>query len=166
MKIYNYDRETKEFLGSSDARISPLDEKVFLIPANATETKPPIEPLNKKALFDGNEWLLVDDFRGTRYWLFNNFGIEITELNITVPVAATIIPPPNFDFILSGGNWRALNASEIATGKDIQVEAELGTNMIRILIETLIPAIQDGSITTMSPTAFINLAKAKRKAEL
>lgn len=42
--IYHYHPETKEYIGSSEARRSPLDEdEVYLIPAFATETAPNLE---------------------------------------------------------------------------------------------------------------------------
>jgi len=50
--------------------------------------------------------------------------------------------------------------------KDIQVEEELGSNVVRLIIETIVPMIQDGSITTKTPNEIIAMAKANRKAEL
>jgi len=50
--------------------------------------------------------------------------------------------------------------------KDIQVEEELGSNVVRLIIETIVPMIQDGSITTTTPNEIIIMAKANRKAEL
>jgi len=56
----------------------------------------------------------------------------------------------------------------IAAGglKDIQVEEELGSDVVRIIIETIVPIIQDGSITSKTPDEIIATAKAIRKAEL
>lgn len=56
----------------------------------------------------------------------------------------------------------------IAAGglKDIQAESELGSDAIRIIVETIVPMIQDGSITNKTPNEIIITAKANRKAEL
>ena len=50
--------------------------------------------------------------------------------------------------------------------KDIQVEEELGSDVVRLIIETIVPMIQDGSIASTTPTDIIAQTKAKRKAEL
>lgn len=65
--IYNYDRDTREFTGSSKAKQDPKVEDRFLMPANSTLVVAPAEQPNKKAIFDiGKEkWDYVDDYRGT-----------------------------------------------------------------------------------------------------
>lgn len=62
MKIYHYNPETFEFVGESDARKSPREKDVYLIPANATE-KPPLE--NKEEFLmlfsvENDEWEYVE----------------------------------------------------------------------------------------------------------
>lgn len=57
-------------------------------------------------------------------------------------------------------------AQEIEDNKTNQAEAELGSDAIRIIVETIVPMIQDGSITTAIPADIIATAKAMRKAEL
>ena len=52
------------------------------------------------------------------------------------------------------------------TKKTEEAEIELGSNAIRIIIETIVPMIQDGSINTAIPVDIITAAKAMRKAEL
>lgn len=64
MKIYNYDRDTKEYLGESDAPIDPMASKregrvVFLLPANATFEAPTIEASKISVHVDG-KWLNVE----------------------------------------------------------------------------------------------------------
>lgn len=50
--------------------------------------------------------------------------------------------------------------------KDQQTEAELGTDVVRVIIETIVPMIQNGTITTMTSADVIAQAKANRRAEL
>ncbi|AQW87902.1 hypothetical protein CPIN18021_1103 [Campylobacter pinnipediorum subsp. caledonicus] len=64
MKVYNYNGDTKEYLYENEAELSPLEEGVYLIPANATE----IRPLDSKdgfaVCFNDNEWVYKKDLRG------------------------------------------------------------------------------------------------------
>ena len=55
MKIYSYDLQGN-YTGESVAEESPLEKGVYLIPANATTIKPPINEDNEMAVFDGEIW--------------------------------------------------------------------------------------------------------------
>lgn len=57
MKIYNYHPDTLELVGESVADNDPLDAANFLIPAHATETKPPKEKAGFTRHFDGGAWV-------------------------------------------------------------------------------------------------------------
>lgn len=59
-----------------------------------------------------------------------------------------------------------LTEQEISDNKTAQVEAELGGDNIRILIETFLAITQDGSINTAAPADVVAAAKARRMAEL
>ena len=55
MKVYSYDLQGK-YTGESVADESPLEAGVYLIPAKATNIKPPITKANEVAVFDGQVW--------------------------------------------------------------------------------------------------------------
>ena len=59
MKIYSYDLQGN-YTGESVADESPLEKGVYLIPASATEIKPPSTNANKVAVFDGQVWNIED----------------------------------------------------------------------------------------------------------
>lgn len=68
MIIYNYDSITFEYIGESQASLDPEESKkqgkdIYLIPANATDKKPPIPKTNETVIFD-NRWKIVPDYRG------------------------------------------------------------------------------------------------------
>lgn len=68
MKVYNFDEITKEYIGSEDALIDPLEtikqgKEVYLIPANAVLEEPPAA-VEGKAIVFADGWQLVDDNRG------------------------------------------------------------------------------------------------------
>jgi hypothetical protein len=58
MKIYHYDFETGIYLGEGLADISPLEEGVWLIPAQATEIAPPEFSPRQYAAFVNNQWVI------------------------------------------------------------------------------------------------------------
>lgn len=71
MKIYNYDRDTKEFLNESEAKENPLEKDKFLTPANATDKKPLISKVDFAICFNvvNNAWEYVEDNRDKTYYL-------------------------------------------------------------------------------------------------
>lgn len=68
MIIYNYDPITKEYTGYSEASLDPQEtivqgKDVYLIPANATDKKPPKAKTNETVIYE-NGWQIKADFRG------------------------------------------------------------------------------------------------------
>lgn len=82
MKIYNYDKTTKEYLFESEASLDPQATKnqgkeVYLIPDCATVKKPPSVRKNEICIFiDG--WQIKSDFRG-QYIVNSDMMPEIVE---------------------------------------------------------------------------------------
>lgn len=81
MKIYNYDGVSGEYLGQGEARKSPLEEEVYLIPANATSEKPLASKKGFAVCFKEGIWQYVKDERGKTYYDANNNEIKITKLD-------------------------------------------------------------------------------------
>ena len=77
MIIYNYDAATKEYAGSENAFESPLEEGVYLIPANATEKQPPQVQQNEAVCFNGQNWEIKPDYRGQKQ-------VEISSKNVSI----------------------------------------------------------------------------------
>ena len=68
MKIYNYNAETKEYLGTEEAQKSPLESDVYLIPANATTIATIEVKKNEVAIFDGEKWTVEKDYRNQKVY--------------------------------------------------------------------------------------------------
>jgi hypothetical protein len=92
--IYNYHPKTGEYVGSSEARESPQENGVFLIPAYATEAIPPGTQENECAVFNGSSWEIVTDHRGVTYYLgWDDPGTEINELGEVPPENSFLTRP-------------------------------------------------------------------------
>ena len=82
MKIFNYDKTTKEYLFESEASLDPQATKnqgneVYLIPDCATVKKPPSVRKNEICIFL-NGWQIKSDFRG-QYIVNSDMMPEIVE---------------------------------------------------------------------------------------
>jgi hypothetical protein len=101
MNVYKYDEKTKEFIGTEEALLDPLEtelqgENVYLLPANATFTAPTEPQDGYVNVWNGEAWEQVKDNRGVEYWLpEDKFGAparEMKELGV-LPEGATLTPP-------------------------------------------------------------------------
>ena len=69
MIFYTYDDKTKEYTGTQNAFIDPLESEkqgkdVYLVPANSTNIKPTLDPStdNDMLVFNGKEWQIKPRF--------------------------------------------------------------------------------------------------------
>lgn len=74
MIFYIYDKETKEFAGTQNAFIDPLEtkkqgKKVYLVPSNATDKKPLEHKENQAVIFNGSKWEIITDYRNKTYYI-------------------------------------------------------------------------------------------------
>lgn len=94
--IYHFHPVTGQYTGQSPLELDPVDKKP-LIPANAT-LKPVINvSLNKVAVFDGNTWSAVADYRGYKGFDVDGMVQSITEIGIEPNPTWTV----EYPFVLS-----------------------------------------------------------------
>ncbi len=72
MQVYKYDEKTKEYIGTEQALIDPLESElqgktIYLLPANATFEKPNLQE-GFASIWNG-KWENIEDNRGKEYWL-------------------------------------------------------------------------------------------------
>ena len=72
MQVYKYDEQTKEYIGTEQALINPLEselqgKEIYLLPANATFEKPNLQE-GFASVWNG-KWENIEDNRGKEYWL-------------------------------------------------------------------------------------------------
>lgn len=86
MNLYNYDKNTKEYLSTTIASADPMETKIRgefvpLVPACATVIEPPKTGENEVAIFNGKVWEIKKDFRVSHKICDENFNIkDITEI--------------------------------------------------------------------------------------
>lgn len=106
MNVYRYDELTKEYIGTEEALLDPLEteqqeKEVYLLPANATFTAPPAEKEGFARVWNGEAWQEVEDHRGTEYWLpgdvYGTPAHEMTELGPLPEGATTTAPEKTLD---------------------------------------------------------------------
>lgn len=108
MNLYNYDKNTKEYLSTTLASADPMETKIRgefvpLVPACATVIEPPKTGENEVAIFNGKVWEIKKDFRVSHKICDENFNIkDITEIGeieenylITTEMAELIKENPN-----------------------------------------------------------------------
>ena len=102
--LYHYNGNNNIYSKTTFAKIDPLEFKInkvikFLVPAKATEIKPPRHGKNKAALFHEKEqqWEVVADYRGKIYYdkntgkkIIPKLGLDIRDLK-TTNIAPTIL---------------------------------------------------------------------------
>jgi hypothetical protein len=93
MKIYHYHPECKYYLGYSDADESPLEPGVFLIPAYATDIKPPECLPSEIQVFSETSWEVRENLCGIYYSTIS--GEQIENINpLSLPENTTKEKPP------------------------------------------------------------------------
>lgn len=73
MQVYKYDEQTKEYIGTEQALINPLESElqgkgIYLLPANATFAIPVLKD-GFASVWNGEQWENIEDNRGKEYWL-------------------------------------------------------------------------------------------------
>lgn len=108
MNLYNYDKNTKEYLSTTLASADPMETKIKgefvpLVPAYATLLEPPTTGENEVAIFNGKVWEIKKDFRVSHKICDENFNIkDITKIGeieekylVTADMAELIKENPN-----------------------------------------------------------------------
>lgn len=127
--IYNYRQDSGEYLSAATADESPLEPGVFLVPAFATEIKPPKAGANQATVFADGKWKLVADWRVVPLFsTIDGSPVSITEIGKTpADVGATEVPPPSPAHSWQGGAW-SIDAAKVSA----QLTAAKANGLARI----------------------------------
>lgn len=170
MNLLNYHGLTGEYLNISVATQDPKHEGRFLKPANAVyaHIHPlPILSINEVAIWNGADWVVTADFRGTTYWLQNDTGTLIDGVNVLIPDGAATEPPPTLESILDGGVWREPNAQEVDDNLTAQsLELADAKKAFAAVIEMLWDNSAELQVAYATPADMKQDAIARYKAKL
>ena len=136
MQAYMYSITTHEFLEPVPCFPDPVRSRmegreVYLLPANATFTKPPAKRTGYTAIWNGSGWIETEDYRGLQYWpkgaTYNSASIEMKELGPLPAGASLTRPEQTADEITAEKERRKQAEAEAARVPDLEAAvAELG----------------------------------------
>lgn len=102
--IYHVHPITGEFIGTGEARLDPIDNTFLLIPAHATQEKPPAAGERQVATWKNGEWFLTPDYRGVVYSIADGAASPHDTIG-ELPEGFTHREPPGQDFAWNGEGW-------------------------------------------------------------
>jgi hypothetical protein len=137
MKIYNYDKESGEFLSEGKARIDPMTSEqtevlTWLLPANATFIEPSVIGEGFINLFDNEkqEWRAVADNRGNIYRKSDVFEAFHNKFGEDIPEGYTRLVPPEFPIWNEAeGKWDV----DLVRKEAVEKEEMIGQEMYRLV---------------------------------
>lgn len=105
---YSYNPTTGEYTGTCKARKSPLEDDVFLLPANATCDAPLTAGEHQACCFADGAWTLKSDYRGGVYYdKSTQAKHEIKDLDVSPGTGWTTEEPTDSEAIwnATSGAW-------------------------------------------------------------
>lgn len=126
--IYSYEKETGVFVSESVADESPLEPGVYLIPAFATDIKPPETNAHESAVFKDGAWSAVPDWRSVALYSTTDGSSVSAKLGDTLDsLGATDLPRPDTQHVWKDGAW-TLDAT-LQAAAEAATRAELCTQI-------------------------------------
>ena len=115
MIVYNYNKDTKEFLYSQEAELDTEESliqghNIYLLPANATFVEPPEIGEKQVAVYENGAWVVQSDFRGfykvnsdMEPELIKTIGAIDNGFIVITPEQAEVIYNDKFFYIIKKG---------------------------------------------------------------
>ncbi|MBK1683381.1 hypothetical protein [Rhodoferax fermentans] len=147
--IYNFDQKTGELVFESQADESPLEPGVALIPAYATDIKPPKAGAHEAAVFVDAKWHKKPDWRGVvLFSTTDGSSVVLSELDKTPDgVGATEWPRPSASHIWKNGAWALDETKFSAQLAASKVDALTRVREMRRLVFNTLAGLQSEALT-------------------
>ena len=160
MQIYNYNKDTKEYISTTQASENPLEQGKYIIPANATT----IETVANKDVFvqvfdEANQkWDYVEDNRGKIVYDTTTRQESKVDYLGAIKSGFTELVPNEFD-VWNGTAWEVDTVAQItAQTKDIN-------NAIQNHLDTKAQEFRyDNMMSARSYTGYTNAFQAEAQA--
>jgi len=160
MKIYNYDKSTKEYISTTQASENPLEKGKYLIPANATTITIGTGKDGFVQVFDdiNKKWDYMEDNRGkTVYDITTKQESKIDYLG-SIKSGFTELVPNEFD-VWNGTAW------EVDTVAQITAQTREINNAIQNHLDTKAQEFRyDNMMSARSYTGYTNPFQAEAQA--
>lgn len=104
MQIFYFDA-FGALTGEGEARESPREPDVFLIPAGATDVVPPAFGGGEIPVFSNGAWAVLEDHRGETVYDTNTQESREVEEPGPIPVGETLVAPTDLEEAWDGAAW-------------------------------------------------------------
>lgn len=150
MKIYNYAPKNGVFLTQGTAYPDPMNEGGYLIPAHATDIAPPIVEGGHAAVFNGTEWDVVEDHRGTLIYDIKGQQSVVKDLGPLPEGYSATAPLPPIDYVKA----QALSAIDNAAEASRAAFITTGDGQAMVYQEKVAEAEKSQSDATPDPAKY------------
>lgn len=155
--IYNCDPNSGKFLFSSQADPSPLEEGIWLIPANAYLDPPPVVRTGEGVIRENGQWKVVPEYHCIVYRTEDGEAVELDLLG-DLPSEFTLEPRPTEFHTWGSKEWVKNDAVELAE----RCKAERAWRNVEIgRVQWLLERHRDesgmGRVHTLDSNGFIEL---------
>lgn len=114
LPIYHADGLTGEYIGTGFAERDPRVEGNWLIPASAYTDKPPETEKGYVAIYNGEAWSAIRDYRGEIYSTHDGSPQQYNSLG-DLPPGFTDKPRPNIYYVWLDNKWTLDKSAKIAS---------------------------------------------------
>lgn len=156
MNIYNFNKETKEYLSTVPAEADPEASKIQgvfvpLLPANSTLTPPPeYNKENQIPVFENNNWIIKSDYRKNYYKVDENLSVENIS-TIGEQEGFIIVDKPTGESIKQNPDKYKITDNQVIAKTDEEYQAELARREAEIKIQQIKTELYELDLDAIRP---------------
>jgi hypothetical protein len=125
MQLYDIAPDSGEYIGTSEARESPLEPGVYLLPAHAVTTAPPDAQPGHVRCWNGTAWAQVEDHRGETVYAKATGRASVIAAPGPLPADVTTTAPGEHQVWDATGNAWVTDAAATNAARATGIRAQL-----------------------------------------